>query len=86
MLVHEQAWRWPHDLHPLLAVVGGMGIGRKTVTPEGVPPDRELEPFHVEKLLARDNAAGHFARLVRWYPRAAISGFVPKFIAPESRR
>jgi serine/threonine-protein kinase HipA len=67
----------------LLAVVGGMGIGRVTVTPEGVPPGTDLEPLHVEELLAGDNTAGHFAELVRRYARAAISGAVPKFIAPE---
>lgn len=38
----------------LLAVVGGMGIGRVTVTPEGVAPGMELEPLHVEQLLAGD--------------------------------
>ena len=66
----------------LLAVVGGMGIGRVTVTPEGVSPGTELEPLHVEELLAGDNTTGHFAELVRRYARAAISGAVPKFIAP----
>lgn len=68
----------------LLAVVGGMGIGRVTVTPEGVPPGTDLEPLHVQDLLAGDNTAGHFAELVRRYARAAISGAVPKFIAPEA--
>jgi serine/threonine-protein kinase HipA len=68
----------------LLAVVGGMGIGRVTVTPEGVPPGTELKPVHIEELLAGDNTTGHFAGLVRRYARAAISGAVPKFIAPEA--
>jgi serine/threonine-protein kinase HipA len=68
----------------LLAVVGGMGIGRVTVTPEGVPPGTDLEPLHVEELLKGNNTAGHFAVLVRRYARAAISGAVPKFIAPEA--
>lgn len=67
----------------LLAVVGGMGIGRVTVTPEGVAPGVELEPLHVEQLLAGDNSGEHFAGLVRRYARAAISGVVPKFVAPE---
>lgn len=68
----------------LLAVVGGMGIGRVTVTPEGVPPGTDLEPLHVEDLLTGENTGEHFAELVRHYARAAISGAVPKFIAPES--
>ncbi|MDE2249554.1 MAG: type II toxin-antitoxin system HipA family toxin [Xanthomonadaceae bacterium] len=68
----------------LLAVVGGMGIGRVTVTPQGVPPGSDLAPLHVEELLSGDNTAAHFAELVRRYARAAISGAVPKFIAPES--
>ena len=68
----------------LLAVVGGIGIGRVTVTPEGVAPGIDLQPVQVESLLTGDNAAEHFADLVRQYARAAISGAVPKFIAPET--
>lgn len=68
----------------LLAVIGGMGIGRVTVTPEGVAPGTELEPLQIEELLTGDNTADHFASLVRKYARAAISGAVPKFIAPEA--
>ncbi len=68
----------------LLAVVGGRGIGRVAVTPEGVIPGTELEPVHVEGLLAGDNTAEHFSELVRRYARAAISGAVPKFIAPDA--
>ena len=68
----------------LLAVVGGMGIGRVTVTPEGQPPGTDLQPLHVEELLAGDNTAEHFADLVRRYARVAISGAVPKFIAPAA--
>jgi serine/threonine-protein kinase HipA len=67
----------------LLAVVGGMGIGRVTVTPEGVAPGGAMEPFHVEQLLKAENTTAHFASLVRRYARASISGMVPKFIAPE---
>jgi serine/threonine-protein kinase HipA len=67
----------------LLAVLGGMGIGRVTVTPEGVAPGTELEPLAVETLLTADNSTEYFASLVRKYARAAISGVVPKFIAPE---
>jgi serine/threonine-protein kinase HipA len=67
----------------LLAVIGGMGIGRVTVTPEGVAPGTTLEPLQVDALLTADNTSEHFASLVRKYARAAISGAVPKFIAPE---
>lgn len=66
----------------LLAVVGGAGIGRVTVTPEGVPPGVELKPFQVEQLLTGDNTTERFADLVRQYARAAISGAVPKFLSP----
>ena len=67
----------------LLAVVGGAGIGRVTVTPEGGAPGVELEPLQIESLLKADNTIEHFASLVRRYARASISGVVPKFIAPR---
>ncbi|PRX95855.1 type II toxin-antitoxin system HipA family toxin [Paraburkholderia sp. BL25I1N1] len=67
----------------LLAVVGAMGIGRVTVTPEGVAPGTELRALDVQDILHGDNTAEHFAQLVREYARAAISGAVPKFIAPQ---
>ena len=35
----------------LLAVVGGIGIGRVTVTPEGGKPGGEMEPLQIESLL-----------------------------------
>ncbi|CAM5792827.1 type II toxin-antitoxin system HipA family toxin [Castellaniella caeni] len=68
----------------LLAVVGGTGIGRVTVSPEGTAPGSDLESVHIEQLLKADNTTEHFARLVRRYARASISGMVPKFIAPEA--
>lgn len=67
----------------LLAVVGGMGIGRVTVTPEEGAPGEEMAPLQVEQLLKAENTTKHFASLVRRYARASISGMVPKFIAPE---
>ncbi|MCK9507142.1 MAG: type II toxin-antitoxin system HipA family toxin [Pigmentiphaga sp.] len=67
----------------LLAVVGGMGIGRVTVTPEGGTASGDVEPLQIESLLKAENTATHFASLVRRYARASISGMVPKFIAPE---
>lgn len=67
----------------LLAVVGGMGVGRVTVTPEGVAPGIELEPLQVDELLTADNTSERFAGLVRQYARASVSGVVPKFLAPH---
>lgn len=67
----------------LLAVVGGSGIGRVTVTPEGGKPGVEMEPLEIDSLLTADNTTEHFAALVRRYARVSISGMVPKFIAPE---
>ncbi|MDR6448162.1 serine/threonine-protein kinase HipA [Paraburkholderia terricola] len=69
----------------LLAVVGAMGIGRVTVTPEGMPPGTDLQALDVRDILHGDNTAEHFAALVRDYARAAISGAVPKFIAPQAQ-
>jgi serine/threonine-protein kinase HipA len=68
----------------LLAVVGGMGIGRVTVTAEGALPGWELQPLQVEQLLTGGNTAETFSALVRQYARAAISGAMPKFLAPPA--
>jgi serine/threonine-protein kinase HipA len=68
----------------LLAVVGGAGIGRVTVTPEGAAAGEELQPLQIERLLTAKNTAATFSTLVRQYARAAISGAVPKFLAPET--
>ena len=67
----------------LLAVVGGSGIGRVTVTHDGGKPGVEMTPLQIDNLLSADNTSVHFATLVRRYARASISGIVPKFIAPE---
>lgn len=67
----------------LLAVVGGTGIGRVTITPEGVSPGVDIEPLQIDKLLKADNATEHFTSLVRRYARASISGVVPKFLSPK---
>ncbi|POM16643.1 hypothetical protein CSX04_04938 [Burkholderia cepacia] len=69
----------------LLAIIGGSGIGRVTVTPEGGPPGGELDPLDLKSLLHEDITTARFAELVRYYARAAISGAVPKFLAPELR-
>jgi serine/threonine-protein kinase HipA len=67
----------------LLALVGGSGIGRVAITPEGAAPAAELAPLQLESLLKSETSPEKFAALVREYARAAISGAVPKFIAPE---
>ncbi|WP_256582251.1 type II toxin-antitoxin system HipA family toxin [Pseudomonas sp. MYb185] len=67
----------------LLAVVGGIGIGRVTVTPEGGAPGGDMEPLQIESLLKAENTTVHFSSLVRRYARTSISGMVPKFMAPE---
>lgn len=69
----------------LLAVVGGSGIGRVTVMPEGAEPGREPAPLDVAQLLKGENTTEHFAALVRRYARSSISGAVPKFLAPQER-
>lgn len=67
----------------LLALVGGAGIGRVTVTPEGVVPGEPLTPLDFTALMRGQTTSTQFTDLVRRYARAAISGVVPKFIAPE---
>jgi serine/threonine-protein kinase HipA len=67
----------------LLAVVGGSAIGRVTITFQGQDPSKPTEEFDVSQVLHGDNTQAHFASLVRHYARAAISGAVPKFLAPH---
>lgn len=69
----------------LLAVVGGRGIGRVTITPEGVAPGEVPQPLQIEQLLTAENATETFSDLVRQYARASVSGAVPKFLAPEAK-
>jgi serine/threonine-protein kinase HipA len=54
----------------LLAVVGGLSIGRVTVTPEGARPGEGLKPVDIEQLLTAEDSAETFSRLVRSYARA----------------
>lgn len=68
----------------LLAIVGASGIGRVAVTPEGHRPGIELDPLDIKELLTVENTAASFGNLVRKYSRSAISGVVPKFLAPET--
>lgn len=53
----------------LLSVVGGTGIGRVSVTPEGVQPGVEMAPLEIEHLLKAENTSKRFAALVRQYAR-----------------
>ena len=53
----------------LLAVVGGTGIGRVTVTPEGAVPGVALRPLDIERLLTTETSVEGFASLVRDYAR-----------------
>lgn len=69
----------------LLAVIGASGIGRVTVTPEGMVPGAEPDLLQINELLKGNNTAEHFAALVRCYARAAVSGVVPKFLAPSGK-
>lgn len=68
----------------LLALVGGTGIGRVSVTPEGVRPGIEMAPLEISHLLKAENTTERFAKLVRQYAQVAISGVVPKFIATDA--
>nr|WP_314874441.1 type II toxin-antitoxin system HipA family toxin [uncultured Pseudomonas sp.] len=68
----------------LLAVVGGTGIGRVSVTPEGIQPGVEMAPIEITHLLKGQNTTDRFAALVRQYARVAVSGVVPKFITSDT--
>lgn len=70
----------------LLGLVGGTGIGRVAVTPEGIQPGVEMEPLEISHLLKAENTTEKFASLVRQYARVAISGVVPKFIATDAEQ
>ena len=68
----------------VLAVVGSASIGRVTLTLQGQTATTPLDEFDVDNVLHGDNTHEHFAELVRHHARAAISGAVPKFLAPEA--
>jgi HipA-like protein len=48
----------------LLGVVGGTGIGRVSVTPEGIQPGVEMAPLEISHLLKAENTSERFAALV----------------------
>ena len=68
----------------LLAVVGGKGIGRVTVTPPQMQDRAPDEPLDLKALLHEDFSPKYFDDLVRRYARSAVSGVVPKFLSPEA--
>ncbi len=68
----------------VLAAVGSASIGRVTLTLQGQSATTPLDEFDVGSVLHGDNTHEHFAELVRHHARAAISGAVPKFLAPET--
>jgi serine/threonine-protein kinase HipA len=68
----------------LLGLVGGRGIGRVSVFPEGAPVPAPSEPLDVSALLHTDFDAAYFDDLVRRYVRSAVSGVVPKFLTSEA--
>ncbi|MPS82032.1 MAG: type II toxin-antitoxin system HipA family toxin [Achromobacter sp.] len=70
----------------LLAIVGASGIGRVAVTAEGALPGVALPPLSIPDLLTAENTAPRFHALVREYAQSAISGIVPKFLAPDAQR
>jgi serine/threonine-protein kinase HipA len=53
----------------LLAIIGGMSIGRVTETPEGKSPGTGLVAVDIADLLHGDNSTEHFAALVRTHAR-----------------
>lgn len=66
----------------LLGVVGGTGIGRVSVTPEGVPPGVDMAPLEISLLLKAENTTDRFAALVRQYARVAVSGSCQSSLPP----
>jgi serine/threonine-protein kinase HipA len=68
----------------VLAVIGSASIGRVTLTLQGQAASTPLDEFDVGGVLHGDNTQQRFAELVRHHARAAISGAVPKFLAPEA--
>ena len=68
----------------VLAVVGSASIGRVTMTLQDQAATTPLDEFDVGSVLHGDNTHEHFSELVRHHARAAISGAVPKFLAPEA--
>jgi len=67
----------------LLALVGGRGIGRVKVLPDSASASAPFEPLDLSALLHADFNPAWFDDLVRRYARSAVSGVMPKFLAPE---
>ncbi|MFZ5560743.1 MAG: type II toxin-antitoxin system HipA family toxin [Pseudomonadota bacterium] len=66
----------------LLALVGGSGIGRVTVVPEGKTDHSPVSAFDLAGVLHGDNTAAAFEALVRRHALQAVSGVFPKFLEP----
>lgn len=66
----------------LLALVGGAGIGRVTIVPEGKSGDAPVSAFDLQAVLHGDNSDAPFEALVREHALNAVSGIYPKFLAP----
>lgn len=66
----------------LLALVGGSGIGRVTVVPEGKTDTGPVTAFDMASVLHGDNTETAFEALVRAYALQAVSGVFPKFLEP----
>lgn len=68
----------------LLAIVGRNGIGRVTVTPPRMQDGTPEQTLDLQALLHEDFSPSYFDDLVRRYARSAVSGVVPKFLAPQT--
>lgn len=66
----------------LLALVGGSGIGRVKVTPEGKTDSGPVTAFDLAGVLHGDNTEAAFEALVRQHALQAVSGVFPKFLEP----
>lgn len=56
-----------------MTVIGSSGVGRVTVTREGIAPGEEPDLLQINDLLKGNNTADRFAALVRHSARAAVS-------------
>lgn len=66
----------------LLALVGGSGIGRVTLVPEGKTDCGAVTAFDLAGVLHGDNTEAAFEALVRQHALQAVSGVFPKFLEP----
>ncbi|MCC2639423.1 MAG: HipA N-terminal domain protein [Moraxellaceae bacterium] len=69
----------------LLALVGGSGIGRVTLVPEGKTDTGPVTALDLAGVLHGDNTEAAFEALVRQHALQAVSGVFPKFLEPGAR-